>query len=117
MDWPVFAELLIIGATGVGALIAGFLFFILKGISNKQNTQHNLSNKIWSWARSAVGGLKQDIVADRDLHDKELRDIRRWVRHRERTMYTEMLELAKLIGHPADDVAQSIRKTLEQDRD
>lgn len=112
MDWPKFAELLIVGATGVGVLLAGFLLFILKGIGAKQNAQSSLSNRIWAWAKREVGGLRTDMQDGRSMQDTEMRDIRRWVRHRERCMYTEMLEITRLIGSSADDVAGSIRKTL-----
>lgn len=90
---------------GVGAFLLTVLIFVLRGIRENQS-------RIWNWAREETDTIEKKIDTARQITDSELRDLRRWVRHEFRTMYGEMIELARLVGKAGADVEESIHNRL-----
>lgn len=106
MGFETFAALLITGALGVGGMFGTFLMFILKGIKSNQES-------IASWARKETAEIQKMIRASDDRRLNELNDIRKWVRHWQRDFAIEVIELAKVIGPPGQDIVNSIQKSLK----
>ena len=100
----------LMGATVVGALVAGIgalLTFILRGIRETQKD-------IWAWAREETRVIEEKIDKRGALADAEMRDIRRWVRHEFRSMYSELIAITQVLGKHGADIEESIHKRLEQ---
>lgn len=86
--------------------IVGFLFvFVLKGIKDNQT-------KIWDWARDETKTIADKIDRRSAVVDETLKDMKRWVRHEHRAMYSELIELARIVGREGKTVEDSILNRL-----
>lgn len=91
-----------IGLSGIGIL----LVFVLRGIRDNQVT---ISRKV----SETVKDLRSDIAQRSNSVDMTILDNHRYARHSIRTLYSELLALAKLCPE-GDGVVRSIEKTMMQ---
>ncbi len=109
-DWVV-VVLAVMGAVGV--LLMFILNIFLGSIRANQSEIKNNQANIWNWAKGAVADLKQDYARDIEKLHLEVMDLRRHMRHAERALYSELMELAKQCPG-GEKIVESIKKTLRE---
>lgn len=105
IEW---AALIVSAALGVAGIVGTLLLFILRGIKGNQE-------EIWKWARLETGDIKTTLNTMNDRCHDDIQDLYRWVRHRNREIYIEMISLARACGEVGAPVIKSIEETMRKD--